>query len=87
MDLMDSYLPCASEKQPVRPRVKDDSSQGAELSEVEERDDSVVNQDVTADHTPINDQSQKGEESVMMFEEFSTKPEVCLFKEISSGVV
>lgn len=60
------------------------SSQGAELSGVEERDGSLVNQDVTADHTPsvINDQSPKGEESVPVFEEFGTKQEVGLFREI-----
>ncbi|KAB5523781.1 hypothetical protein PHYPO_G00156380 [Pangasianodon hypophthalmus] len=64
-------------KQPACPRVKGKSSQGAELSEVEERDDLLENQDVTADHTPsiINDQSQKSEETVTVFEEFSTKPE------------
>ncbi|KAF4075560.1 hypothetical protein AMELA_G00235700 [Ameiurus melas] len=63
-------------KQPARPRVKGKSSQEAELGEVEQRDDSLVNQDVTAEHTPsiINDQSKKGEESETVFEEFDTKP-------------
>ncbi|KAF5888566.1 general transcription factor 3C polypeptide 1 isoform X1 [Clarias magur] len=64
-------------KQPARRREKGKSSQGAELSEVEERDDPLPDQDVTADHTPsiINEQSQQGEESVMVVEEFGTKPE------------
>lgn len=53
---------------------------------MEQRDDSLVNQDVTADHTPsiISDQ---GEESVMVFEEFGTKLEVCLFREIFFGLI
>lgn len=63
-------------KQPPRTRVKGKSSQEAELSEVEQRDDSLMNPDVTAGHTPsiINDQSKKGEESATVFEEFDTKP-------------
>ncbi|XP_060755326.1 general transcription factor 3C polypeptide 1 [Neoarius graeffei] len=64
-------------KRPAPPRVKGKSSQGAELSEVEERDDSLVNQDVTSDHTLSidNDQFQKGEESVPVFEEFGANQE------------
>ncbi|TTE81778.1 General transcription factor 3C polypeptide 1 [Bagarius yarrelli] len=65
-------------KQPAPPTVKGKSFLGAELSEVEEKDYSLINPDTTADHTPsiINDQSQRGEESAMVFEEFGAKPEV-----------
>ncbi|XP_053333038.1 general transcription factor 3C polypeptide 1-like isoform X1 [Clarias gariepinus] len=64
-------------KQPGLCREKGTSSQGDELSQVEEGHESLVDQDATADHTPsiINDQSQQGEESVMVVEEFGTKPE------------
>ncbi|XP_060715992.1 general transcription factor 3C polypeptide 1-like [Tachysurus vachellii] len=65
-------------KQPAHSTVKVESSPGAELSDVEERDDVLVNLDTTVDQTPsiINDQSQNAEEAMMVFEEFGTKPEL-----------
>ncbi|KAK3530680.1 hypothetical protein QTP86_031897, partial [Hemibagrus guttatus] len=64
-------------KQATQSTVKEKSVPGAELSEVEERDDSLVNRDTSVDHAPsiITHQSQKAEENMMVFEEFGAKPE------------